>query len=139
MDMIGLAVEEEDHLVEDVERVRELLANAPADRAWRRRGYLVLCRAHPDRVQQNQVMISRTPIIPALSRRTCSSSVLPRAGGIAGDSGVDERYRWQLDGCGVDGAFVLGGGHVSEDRGPVKPVRRRTRSNGHAITPRPTT
>eukprot|EP00903_Cladosiphon_okamuranus_P012535 g11738.t1 len=30
---------------EDVARVRELLANAPADRAWRRRGYLVLCRA----------------------------------------------------------------------------------------------
>lgn len=30
---------------EGVERVRELLANAPADRAWRRRGFLVLCRA----------------------------------------------------------------------------------------------
>lgn len=30
---------------EDVDRVRELLANAPADRAWRRRGYLVLCKA----------------------------------------------------------------------------------------------
>lgn len=33
-------------LAEDFERVRELLANAPADRAWRRRGFLVLCRAH---------------------------------------------------------------------------------------------
>lgn len=30
---------------DDVERVRELLANAPADRAWRRRGTLVLHRA----------------------------------------------------------------------------------------------
>lgn len=30
---------------EGVERVRELLANAPADKAWRRRGFLVLCRA----------------------------------------------------------------------------------------------
>ncbi|CAM9140246.1 unnamed protein product [Scytosiphon promiscuus] len=30
---------------EDAERVRELLANAPADRAWRRRRILVLCRA----------------------------------------------------------------------------------------------
>ncbi|CAM9094058.1 unnamed protein product [Ectocarpus sp. 4 AP-2014] len=29
----------------DVERVRDLLENAPADRAWRRRGFLVLCRA----------------------------------------------------------------------------------------------
>ncbi|CAM9847991.1 unnamed protein product [Scytosiphon promiscuus] len=31
---------------EDVERVRQLLANAPADRAWRRRGFLAMCRAH---------------------------------------------------------------------------------------------
>ena len=30
---------------EDVHRVRELLANAPADRAWRRRRCLVLCKA----------------------------------------------------------------------------------------------
>ena len=45
-------IEDEDRLAEDVERVHKLLANAPADRAWRRRGYLVLCRAHPDRVQQ---------------------------------------------------------------------------------------
>ncbi|CBJ48667.1 ankyrin repeat protein [Ectocarpus siliculosus] len=36
---------------EDDERARSLLARAPADRAWRRRGLLVLCRAHPDRLQ----------------------------------------------------------------------------------------
>eukprot|EP00903_Cladosiphon_okamuranus_P009091 g8689.t1 len=30
----------------EAEDVRKLLANAPADRAWRRRGLLVLCRAH---------------------------------------------------------------------------------------------
>lgn len=46
--------EEEDRLAEDVERVHELLVNAPAVRAWRRRGYPVLCRAHPDRVHQKQ-------------------------------------------------------------------------------------
>ena len=34
-----------------LEPVRRLLANAPADRAWRRRGYLALCRDHPDRTQ----------------------------------------------------------------------------------------
>ena len=55
-DMIGQHVEEEDHLAEDVERVRELLANAPADRAWRRRGYLLLCRAHADKVQQKKAI-----------------------------------------------------------------------------------
>lgn len=27
--------------------MRKLLANAPADREWRRRGYLVMCRARP--------------------------------------------------------------------------------------------
>jgi len=38
-------------LPDDEERVLQLLASASADRAWRRRGYLVLCRAHPDRVE----------------------------------------------------------------------------------------
>lgn len=41
---------------EEAKRLLELLVNAPADRAWRRRGYLVLCRAQPDRVQQSQVV-----------------------------------------------------------------------------------
>lgn len=35
----------------DDERVRSLLTRAPANRAWRRRGLLVLCRAHPDRLR----------------------------------------------------------------------------------------
>ena len=39
-------------LEEDFERVRMLLANAPADRAWRRRGYLAMCRAHPSRLRR---------------------------------------------------------------------------------------
>ncbi|CAM9383430.1 unnamed protein product [Pylaiella littoralis] len=45
-DVVGIAVEEENSSAEDVERVRRLLANAPVDRAWRRRGFLVMCRAH---------------------------------------------------------------------------------------------
>lgn len=36
-----------------VKRVRRLLENAPADCAWRRRGFMVLCRALPDRVRLN--------------------------------------------------------------------------------------
>ena len=32
------------------ERVCKLLRDAPADRAWRRRGFLVMCRAHRDRL-----------------------------------------------------------------------------------------
>ena len=38
---------------EDVYRVRELLANAPADRAWRRRGYLVLFKARLSRAKSS--------------------------------------------------------------------------------------
>ena len=41
-EVIGRGSEEEDSLPQDAELVLELLANAPADRAWRRRGYLVL-------------------------------------------------------------------------------------------------
>ena len=51
-DVVGMNVVQEDDMIEDVQRVRELLANAPADRAWRRRGYPVLCRTHPDRMRQ---------------------------------------------------------------------------------------
>ena len=36
---------------QDFQRALGLLVNAPADRAWRRRGMLVLCRAHRNRLQ----------------------------------------------------------------------------------------
>ena len=45
VDRVGSAIIEEFRVAEDVARVHKLLANAPADRAWRRRGLLVLCRA----------------------------------------------------------------------------------------------
>lgn len=38
-------------LNETVNRIRTLLVNAPKDRAWARRGFLVLCRAFPERVR----------------------------------------------------------------------------------------
>eukprot|EP00752_Nemacystus_decipiens_P009763 g8719.t1 len=34
-----------------LERLTKLLAYAPQDRAWRRRGFLVMCRAHRDRLR----------------------------------------------------------------------------------------
>eukprot|EP00752_Nemacystus_decipiens_P001326 g1316.t1 len=45
-DVVGSRVQEQNDQGEGVERVRSLLADAPADRAWRRRGFLVMCRAH---------------------------------------------------------------------------------------------
>ncbi|CAM9307678.1 unnamed protein product, partial [Ectocarpus sp. 4 AP-2014] len=47
IDVIGTtsrAQEESGHQRGEHESLRKLLANAPADRAWRRRGILVLCR-----------------------------------------------------------------------------------------------
>eukprot|EP00752_Nemacystus_decipiens_P002423 g2284.t1 len=35
----------------DNQRIRHMLARAPADRSWGRRGWLVLARCHPDKVQ----------------------------------------------------------------------------------------
>ena len=48
-DMVGQRVEVEERSPVEIERVRLLLANARADKAWRRRGFLVLCRAFPER------------------------------------------------------------------------------------------
>ncbi|CAM9755926.1 unnamed protein product [Scytosiphon promiscuus] len=39
---------------EDFTRMCRLLANAPADKAWRRRRLLVMCRSHPTRVELKQ-------------------------------------------------------------------------------------
>ena len=79
-----------DWLDEDDKRMRQLLADAPADRAWRRRGYLVLCCAHPDRVQQkNQVICGTHHSGIGRGTRGCAAGAM--AGGTAGDSSVDER------------------------------------------------
>ena len=99
-DLIGAAVEEERRLAEDFERVRKLLANVPADRAWRRRGYLVLfCHAHPDRVQQNRTVISGTHHADT-AWTTGIRAELARAGRGTGDIAVDE-------GTGGDWAVVV--------------------------------
>ncbi|CAM9674730.1 unnamed protein product [Scytosiphon promiscuus] len=68
---------------EDVGRVGALLASAPADRAWRRRGFLVMCRAFPDRVQltrQDGGGVSSTCGIGCSGCRACSRL---RSGGAA--------------------------------------------------------
>ena len=75
VDVVAEGVEEEDRLADDVGRVRQLLANAPADRAWRRRGYLVLCRARSDRMQRARDSSSAHA---GVSRRTRSAIKLRR-------------------------------------------------------------
>lgn len=76
-------------LVEEFERVRGLLANAPANRAWRRRGYLVLSRAHPSRVQLPQESNSASA---SVARRTRGGVELARvATRSEGGAAVDAR------------------------------------------------
>ncbi|CAM9227563.1 unnamed protein product [Ectocarpus fasciculatus] len=42
---------DDEQLKADGQRIRQMLARAPADRSWRRRGWLVLCRSCPTKVQ----------------------------------------------------------------------------------------
>ena len=64
-------------VVEDVELVRRLLVNASADRAWRRRGYLVMCRAHTDRMQKAQEIRRASA---GMSRSTRSTPITGMSG-----------------------------------------------------------
>eukprot|EP00752_Nemacystus_decipiens_P010506 g9357.t1 len=65
-----------------VERVRELLANAPADKAWRRRGYWALCRTHPGRLEEKLLTPQKTRVFDR-TRRVTRSSV--RASRVVGE------------------------------------------------------
>ncbi|CAM9787414.1 unnamed protein product, partial [Laminaria digitata] len=53
LEAISSGVYTEHSLETDADRVRELLANAPADRAWRRRGLLILCLARNQTARRN--------------------------------------------------------------------------------------
>lgn len=61
---VAAGVRDVDQTSEVESRVFALLARAPADRAWRRRGLLVMCRALPDRVglNRNQSLIGGTGV-----------------------------------------------------------------------------
>ena len=77
--------------IEDLELVRDLLVYAAADRADRARRlriYLVLCRAHPDRVQQ--VQKSSSGHVGA-GRGARGVAMLPGAEGGRGDGAVGGR------------------------------------------------
>ncbi|CAM9626260.1 unnamed protein product, partial [Laminaria digitata] len=53
VDLVGssLAEDDESRREDELVRLQKMLENAPADRAWRRRGVLALCRAFPDRAR----------------------------------------------------------------------------------------
>lgn len=80
-DVIGERISDKTPLAEEeIERVRKLLANAPANRAWRRRGFLSMCRAFPGRVQLEQENSSQDAGVEAsAARRTGSREKQARA------------------------------------------------------------
>lgn len=101
----------------DVEHVRMLLVNAPADRAWRRRGLLVLCRTFPERVQLSQQDSSSSSSsrahVAGAAPRTCSRAKLTKLA------------RTEADWAGVWDMLLTGWGEeaILDDRGAsVKPA-----------------
>ena len=88
----------------DDQRIRQMLVRAPADRAWRRRGWLVLCRSCPARVQLATDDDS--------SRSTKAAKVSVEDSGGVGDGAGDEtidlgRLVERVVGLDVDGVFRL--------------------------------
>lgn len=84
-DMLGDNVDESEVVAEEVERVKALLLRAPAERAWRRRGLLVLCRAYPDRVRPVRQHRKRPP--DETARTTAAPKTRSRAKRAAAEAG----------------------------------------------------
>lgn len=93
-DLIGREVDGNELTPEEFERVQKLLESAPADKAWRRRGLMVLCRAHPDRLRltaegspRHAVMVTKTGAenVPSDVQTTGASVTGGFLDGMAGD------------------------------------------------------
>ena len=85
---------------EHLELVRDLLANAPADRAdraLRLRVYLVLCRAHPDRMQQAHQSRSELIAGPRGTRRDTVAQGTERGRGCGATGGRTVKNRTGVD------------------------------------------
>ncbi len=88
---------EHSHPNDDVEaeHVWKLLRDAPADRAWRRRGFLVMCRAHPDRLSgfKESINIATDGGRPTRSRsqaQLATAGVGTRRGRVRRENAADE-------------------------------------------------
>ncbi|CAM9435338.1 unnamed protein product [Ectocarpus fasciculatus] len=59
---------------DNIQRIHRMLARAPADRSWRRRGWLVLSRYHPTRVEIEIVNGSNNSISKGCSNKVATVS-----------------------------------------------------------------
>ncbi|CAM9878530.1 unnamed protein product [Ectocarpus fasciculatus] len=108
-DVIGASSENgnnDEEIEVDNQRIRQMLARAPADRSWRRRGWLVLSRSCPTRVQ----------IANGRSRGTSCSAKVVRVSDESSDRGREETDEMMVDlrdlvgrlvGLEADGLFRL--------------------------------
>lgn len=59
-----------------LERLSKLLARAPQDRSWRRRGFLVMCRTHQDRLRlRDTVEVPDGRLRLSVSRRSPQAAI----------------------------------------------------------------
>ena len=70
-DVIGIYAADSDgstprERAQRADRIRRLLRGAPADRAWRRRGFIVLCR-HRHRLSQGNTTATTAPGVTAVT------------------------------------------------------------------------
>lgn len=92
LEVVWTWTDEEQLVTEDYERVCELLENAPTDRAWRRRGFLVLCRAHPDRLcSEREIAGVRTGMNSRAKVASARTSSCSDGATTAGICTLDER------------------------------------------------
>lgn len=78
--VIGIALRALERRQEEVVRVRTLLTNAPADRKWRRRGFLVMCRALSRKVRPAPT--SRRAKLVRPNKAGSAPTSLPRIAGL---------------------------------------------------------
>lgn len=71
-------------------RVYNLLKKAPADRAWRRRGYLAMCRAHPVRLKPRQEISSSCASVAPRTRHRASCDDTAVEGGASDEKVGDD-------------------------------------------------
>lgn len=81
------SIESVERRFENAERVRRLLANAPSNRAWRRRGLLVLCRAFLDKAR---IASTNVPAVSGAQKDNMSDRSAVKVRNESREGGVDE-------------------------------------------------
>ncbi|CAN0035215.1 unnamed protein product [Ectocarpus sp. 12 AP-2014] len=96
-------VDNDEEIEVDNQRIRRMLARAPADRSWRRRGWLVLSRSCPTRVRVANGTNSGSCIG---SSKGCSTKVARVSGEDSGEDDEEAEDQMMVDWRGLVGRLV---------------------------------